>query len=249
MGITTRFYANKTVTTYRNKGGYKNYHLLTEEEKKAKNKKNALNQKKKRFRELCYSCDEEFKYLLTFTSGISEERSDASLLKKEVNKYLNKQNCKYVCVIQRNKSLDEYHIHSLCTKKIDMEEWSSQHRCSSKALYIGKIKDTNKAVNYIARDLGNLPPKMKSSFANYDRKKSASIITNENGNIIYKSPNCHLGTHYTFLDILLFKINRCARFVKIRFWDKSLHILIKKCRAIIKYYFNSASESKDREVK
>lgn len=188
-GINSTYYSNR-------KKNYK--HILSKEEQKKKNKKDALNQKKNRARELFNSNTDSFEYFFTITSGLIEERRNPYLLKKEVIKYLKQQNIKNYCiVVQKNNHKtdflgdicinssdpDEYHVHGICHEHLSLSEWIEKHSCSIQALYIDEIRDIDKAINYMVRDLGNLPEKFHGCSASYKRKKSKTEIKKNARNV------------------------------------------------------------------
>lgn len=193
-----RSYHNGVNATYYAKRKFNPKHILSEVEKKILYKENALNQKKNRARELFNSNTDSFEYLFTFTSGLIEERRNPDLLKKAVIKYLKKHKVKTYCiVVQRNnhktdfiadkclKSSDpnEYHIHGICHESFDFNEWIKEHSCSTQALYLDEIRDIDKAINYMVRDLGNLPEKFHGCAASYKRKESKTRIKKNARNV------------------------------------------------------------------
>lgn len=198
-----RTYGDNTTSCYRPRAVYgKSRALMTEEEKKWKDKKNAANQKKNRARELAKSNDIPYEYFITITSGISEERKNPNILKKMAIKFLEEQGVRsYFLTVQRNHAVNDfegdkcinsddpysYHIHALTSDYIDLNKWVVQHSCSLRATYQDIVRNIDQAINYIVRDLDNLPTRFHGYKASFKRIKSKlEVQTSKNARNVKK---------------------------------------------------------------
>lgn len=182
-------YSNGFTSTYYQKNKYPRN--LSSEEIKEKNRRNALNQKKNRIRDLVHSAPETFKYFFTLTSGEYSERVSPVCMKKNVKAFLDSQEFTYCFIVQKtpdsSKDNPEYHIHGLCSNLFDLSLWASGHKCEMAALYIEPVENMERAITYMIRDLNNIPQNFHAYAANYKRQKSHTEIYNDDNKLIYTS--------------------------------------------------------------
>ena len=200
MTTINKTFSNNINCYYNQKRAFPPRASLTKDEKRKLDKENATNQKKNRARELFNSNNKPFNYFFTITSGLPDVRNNPNLLRKKVKEYLDSNGISTYCfVVQRNHprtdfvgeckgytvgNPNEYHVHGLSSIPVNLLDWADDNACSTNALYHDEIRDIDKSINYLIRDLHNLPQKFHGCCASYKRKKAKKNASEKNARIV-----------------------------------------------------------------